>query len=203
MPRSPFRRTSPVNTDQGLILLTLARNAIAQALDQRIRPHAQPPWLDEPGAAFVTLSQRGELRGCIGSLEARRALRADVEDNAQAAAFRDPRFAPLGLREYADTDIEVSVLSALTEIEFAGQQQALAELRPGVDGVVLEYGARRGTFLPQVWEQLPEPHEFLAHLKQKAGLPAAFWDEEIKLWRYTVTKWREQDYDAAFARSRA
>ncbi len=190
-------------TDQGLILLTLARNVIAQALAERTRPHAEPPWLDEPGATFVTLSQHGELRGCVGSLEARRALRADVEANAHAAAFRDPRFAPLGLREYADTDIEVSVLSALSVIEFAGQQQALAELRPGVDGVVFEYGARRSTFLPQVWEQLPEPRQFLAHLTQKAGLPAGFWDDEIKLWRYTVIKWREQDYATTGARSSA
>jgi AmmeMemoRadiSam system protein A len=193
----------PVATDQGLILLTLARNAIARALDEHTHPHAEPPWLDEPGAAFVTLTQHGELRGCIGTLKARRALRADVEANAQAAAFHDPRFAPLGLREYAYTDIEVSVLSALTVIEFAGQEQALGELRPGVDGVMFEYGARRSTFLPQVWEQLPEPGQFLAHLKQKAGLPAGFWDEEIKLWRYTVTKWRERDYAATGARSSA
>lgn len=190
-------------TDQGLILLTLARNAIAQALDERTRSHTEPSWLDEPGAAFVTLTQHGELRGCVGSLEARRALRADVEANAQAAAFRDPRFAPLGPREYAYTDIEVSLLSALTVIEFAGHEQALAELQPGVDGVVFEYGARRSTFLPQVWEQLPEPRQFLAHLKQKAGLPVDFWDDEIKLWRYTVTKWREQDFAATGVRSSA
>lgn len=192
-----------MTTDQGPILLALARNAIASALDERTRPHAQPSWLDEPGAAFVTLTQHGKLRGCVGSIEARRALRADVEANAQAAAFRDPRFAPLGLREYAYTDIEVSVLSALTVLEFAGQQQALGVLRPGVDGVVFEYGARRSTFLPQVWEQLPEPRQFLAELTQKAGLPAGFWDDEIKLWRYTVTKWREQDYVATGARSSA
>ncbi len=192
-----------MTTDQGPILLALARNAIASALDERTCPHPEPPWLDEPGAAFVTLTQHGELRGCVGSLDARRALRADIEANAQAAAFRDPRFAPLGLREYAYTDIEVSVLSALTIIEFAGQQQALGELRPGVDGVVFEFGARRSTFLPQVWEQLPEPRLFLAQLTQKAGLPAGFWDDDIKLWRYTVTKWRERDYAATLARSGA
>jgi len=192
-----------VATDQGLILLTLARNAIAQALDERTRPHTEHSWLDEPGAAFVTLTQHGELRGCVGSLEARRALRADVEANALAAAFRDPRFAPLGPREYAYTDIEVSLLSALTVIKFAGHEQALAELRPGVDGVVFEYGARRSTFLPQVWEQLPEPRQFLAHLAQKAGLPADFWDDEVRLWRYTVTKWHEQDYAATGVRNNA
>jgi AmmeMemoRadiSam system protein A len=190
-------------TDQGLILLTLARNTIARVLDEQTHPHAEPSWLDEPGATFVTLTQRGALRGCIGSLEVRRALRADVEANTQAAAFHDPRFAPLGLREYAYTDIEVSVLSALSVIEFTGQEQALGELRPGVDGVLFEYGARRSTFLPQVWEQLPEPRQFLAQLTQKAGLPAGFWDDDIKLWRYTVTKWREQDYAATGARSSA
>lgn len=190
-------------TDQGLILLTLARNTIAQTLGERAHPHADPDWLDEPAATFITLTQQGVLRGCVGSLEAKRALRRDVSANAYAAAFRDSRFAPLSPREYTFTDIEVSLLSPLEAIEFSTEQQAYDELRSGVDGVVFEYGARRSTFLPQVWEQLPEPHQFLAHLKQKAGLPAGFWDGEIKLWRYTVTKWREQDYVATGARSSA
>lgn len=183
-----------MTVERGPILLLLARNAIAQALGEPTRPHAEPEWLDEPGATFVTLTQRGALRGCVGSLEAERALRADVSANAYAAAFRDSRFAPLTLHEYLYTDIELSLLSPLEPIECASEQQALAELRPGVDGVVFECGVHRSTFLPQVWRELPEPRAFLAHLKQKAGLPAGFWSEDVKLLRYTVTKWCERDY---------
>jgi AmmeMemoRadiSam system protein A len=192
-----------MESDQGLILLALARNAIAETLGERTLPHADPGWLDDPGATFVTLTQHGELRGCVGSLEAKRALRADVSANAYAAAFRDTRFAPLHSREYLYTDIELSLLSPLEAVNFTSEEQVFDELHPSVDGVVFEYGARRSTFLPQVWEQLPEPDQFLAQLKQKAGLPAGFWDDDIKLWRYTVTKWREQDYAATGARSRA
>ena len=192
-----------MESDQGLILLALARNAIAETLGERTHAHANPGWLDDPGATFVTLTQHGELRGCVGSLEAKRALRADVSANAYAAAFRDTRFAPLHAREYLYTDIELSLLSLLETIKFTSEEQAFDELRPGVDGVVFEHGTRRGTFLPQVWEQLPDPRLFIAHLKQKAGLPADFWDDEVKLWRYTVTKWREQDYVATGARNRA
>jgi uncharacterized protein len=192
-----------MTTDRGLILLTLARNTIAQVLGEPTHTNAEPSWLDEPGAAFVTLTQHGALRGCVGSIEAVRTLRADVSANAYAAAFRDSRFAPLTAREYPYTDIELSLLSPLEPIEFASEEQAFDELRPGVDGVVFEYDTHRGTFLPQVWEQLPDPRLFIAHLKQKAGLPADFWDNEVKLWRYTVTKWREQDYAAAAARSSA
>lgn len=180
--------------ERGPILLLLARNTIAQTFGERTRPHADPEWLDAPGATFVTLTQHGALRGCVGSLEAERALRADVSANAYAAAFRDSRFAPLTLHEYFYTDIELSLLSSHEPIEFASEQQALAELRPGVDGVVFECGVHRSTFLPQVWRELPESQAFLAHLKQKAGLPADFWSDDIKLRRYTVTKWCERDF---------
>ena len=190
-------------TEQGLILLTLARNAIAQTLGECTRPHADPDWLDEPGATFITLTQHGALRGCVGSLEAKRALRADVPANAYAAAFRDPRFAPLSIREYAYTDIEVSVLSPLEAVEFADEEQAFGELRQGVDGVVFECGAHLSTFLPQVWGQFPEPRLFLAHLKQKAGLSAGFWSDTVKLRRYTVTKWCERDVAETSARNTA
>ncbi len=180
--------------ERGLILLTLARNTIAQTFGERTRPHADPHWLDEPGATFVTLTQHGTLRGCVGSLEAERALRADVSANTYAAAFRDARFAPLGIREYAYTDIEVSLLSPLEAVECADEEQAFDELRPGVDGVVFDCGPHRSTFLPQVWGQFPEPRLFLAHLKQKAGLPADFWSDAVKLQRYTVAKWGERDF---------
>jgi hypothetical protein len=180
-----------MHTDRGQTLLAIARGAIATQLGVPSPPFDETEWLDEPGATFVTLTCTGALRGCIGSLEAERPLRVDVENNALAAAFSDPRFPPLSKREYREIAVEVSLLSPMQPVTVDSETHALTLLRPGIDGVLLEYGRRRGTFLPQVWDQLPEPHAFLAHLKQKAGLPADFWSEEIQLSRYTVTKWRE------------
>ncbi len=180
-----------MHTDPGPTLLAIARSAIAAELGEPSPAFTQAEWLDEPGATFVTLTCAGALRGCIGSLVAERALRADVESNALAAAFSDPRFPPVSKHEYRAIEVEVSLLSPMQPVTVESETHALTLLRPGIDGVLLEYGRRRGTFLPQVWEQLPEPRAFLAHLKQKAGLPADFWAEEIRLSRYTVTKWRE------------
>jgi AmmeMemoRadiSam system protein A len=182
-----------MHIDQGQTLLAIARGAIAKQLDAPSPPFEATEWLNEPGATFVTLTCAGALRGCIGSLVAERPLRTDVESNALAAAFSDPRFAPVSAREYREIEVEVSLLSPMQPVTVESETHALTLLRPGVDGVLLEYGRRRGTFLPQVWEQLPEPRAFLAHLKQKAGLPADFWAEEIRLSRYTVTKWRESE----------
>jgi AmmeMemoRadiSam system protein A len=182
-----------MRTDRGQTLLAIARGAIADQLGAPSPAFEATEWLNEPGATFVTLTCAGALRGCIGSLVAERPLRTDVQSNALAAAFSDPRFAPLSAREYRELEVEVSLLSPMQPVTVESETQALTLLRPGVDGVLLEYGRRRGTFLPQVWEQLPEPRAFLAHLKQKAGLPADFWAEEIRLSRYTVTKWRESE----------
>ena len=152
-------------------------------------------WLDAPGASFVTLTSGrapgGALRGCIGSREARRPLRADVEANAVAAALHDPRFAPLTARELDDTVVEVSVLSAPAALPAADEAELLARLRPGVDGVVLSACGRRATFLPQVWEQLPDPADFLARLRRKAGLPADYWGRDVVVETFTVTAWLE------------
>jgi AmmeMemoRadiSam system protein A len=131
------------------------------------------------------------LRGCIGSLIARRTLLSDVQGNAVAAALHDSRFTPLKLTELAQTDIEVSLLSSLQPMHFVNEAQALAQLHPGIDGVVFECQRWRSTFLPQVWAQLPKPTDFMAHLKQKAGLPAHFWSVDVRLYCYTVTHWRE------------
>jgi AmmeMemoRadiSam system protein A len=177
--------------EQGTVLPALARAAIASEFGQRFPADEQAAWLRERGACFVTLTQRGELRGCIGTLEAHRPLLQDVRANAVAAAFRDPRFAPLGARELEQTEVEVSLLSPMQALAFASQADALAQLRPGVDGVVFEYGARRSTFLPQVWEQLPDVDDFMVYLKRKAGLPTDFWHADVRLQRYTVTKWKE------------
>jgi hypothetical protein len=179
------------NDALGNALLVRARNAIAAEFGLPQAPEPDHPALHAPGATFVTLTQRGELRGCIGSLEAWRPLDQDVRSNARAAAFRDPRFMPLGEDEVARTRVEVSLLAPAVPMTFSSEDDAMRQLRPGMDGVILECGMHRGTFLPQVWESLPEPRMFMAHLKQKAGLAADFWSPDVKLFRYEVQKWKE------------
>jgi AmmeMemoRadiSam system protein A len=179
--------------DRGVVLLPIARAAIARVLKVPHTADESAPWLAEHGACFVTLTQFGELRGCIGSLQAHQPLLADVKINAVSAALRDPRFTPLGVEELDITEIEISLLSATEEMLVRDEADALAQLRPNVDGVIFEYGSYRSTFLPQVWENLAQPRDFLAMLRRKAGLPDDFWAEEVKLSRYSVTKWREKD----------
>ena len=198
-----------LDMDCGRILLSLARNTIAEHLSQRGTSGGkavsfqsgmagmevtQLDWLHRPGATFVTLTLQGELRGCIGSLQAHCTLIEDVRHNAAAAAFGDPRFLPLTHEEFGEIEVEVSLLTAPEALGFTDEADALAQLRPDMDGVVLEYGRYRSTFLPQVWEHFPQPHQFLMMLKRKAGLPADFWAEDVKLSRYCVTKWREKDF---------
>ncbi len=186
--------------NRGKRLLQLARASIAQALGMDYPSQdaaaTDEQWLQDKAACFVTLKKQGELRGCIGTLEAYRCLRDDVEANAKAAAFKDPRFPPLTAAEFNDIEIEISLLSPMQTIKFSNEQEALALIQPGVDGIVFEYGVYRSTFLPQVWQQLPGSSEFMAHLKQKAGLPAGFWDDDVKLYRYHVSKWQESDFAA-------
>ncbi len=172
--------------------MRLARAAIASRFGLMLECGESEAFLSEPGASFVTLKREGRLRGCIGSLQAHRPLREDVTQNAQAAAFRDPRFSPLSASEYNHTAIEVSLLSPLSPVLVQDEADALGQLRPGMDGVVIQHGGNRGTFLPQVWESLPEPEQFLAELKRKAGLAADFWSTEIRLFRYSVYKWTEE-----------
>jgi AmmeMemoRadiSam system protein B/AmmeMemoRadiSam system protein A len=181
----------PDEGEKGATLIHLARGEIGAKLGEALPAAADAVWLREPGASFVTLTRHGELRGCIGTLEAHRPLGLDVRENAVAAAFRDPRFMPLSHAEFGDVRVEVSLLSPPQEIEVQDEAAALAALRPHVDGVVFEYHNFRSTFLPQVWEQLPTPAEFLAQLKRKAGLPADFWAAQVRLSRYTVSKWKE------------
>jgi AmmeMemoRadiSam system protein A len=177
----------------GHVLLPLARAAIAAQLGLSHTASEDLPWLKSSGASFITLMLGSKLRGCIGTLRAHRALAEDVRANAVAAAFRDPRFPPLGAGEFSEVALEVSVLSALEPLRFSDEPDALRQLRAGVHGVVFEYGHHTGTFLPQVWDDFKEPSDFLAHLKYKAGLPPDFWDVEVRLSRYTVHKWRELD----------
>ena len=178
--------------DAGRVLLPLARSAIAAQLGLGAAAPDDRPWLKQQGACFITLKRDDKLRGCIGTLRAHRALAEDVKANAVAAAFRDPRFAPVDAAELAAVALEISVLSALEAMSFADEPDALRQLRMGVDGIVFEYGHHTSTFLPQVWEDLKEPAEFLAHLKYKAGLPPDFWDPTVRLSRYTVFKWHEE-----------
>ena len=182
-----------MRTDAGMLLIPIARAAIGRELGHAHAAAEYEPWLHEPGATFVTLMQSEALRGCIGSLHAHRTLLEDVKANAVAAAFRDPRFKPLRADEFAAVHIEISLLSPLAPMVFEDETHALSQLQPGVDGLVFQYGHHQSTFLPQVWEQIAAPRDFLAHLKYKAGLPPDFWDADVKLSRYTVSKWREQD----------
>jgi AmmeMemoRadiSam system protein B/AmmeMemoRadiSam system protein A len=176
----------------GPTLISLARAAISGRFGLRFDRHDDHPALDRPAATFVTLMKDGRLRGCIGSLAPHRNLREDIEANAQAAAFSDPRFEPLKFEELRDIAIEVSLLSPMAPMQFSGEADLLAQLKPGEDGLVIQYDQQRGTFLPQVWESLPAPADFLGELKRKAGLPRDFWHPELKVWRYRVDKWAER-----------
>ncbi len=179
--------------EAGEVLLPLARGAIAAQLNLPAVPAADAEWLRAQGASFVTLMLEDKLRGCIGTLEAHRTLGDDVRANAVAAAIRDPRFQPLTAAEFAGARVEVSVLSPVTLVQWRDEADALAQLRPGIDGVIFEYGHHRSTFLPQVWEEFADVKLFMGHLKYKGGLPPDFWDSAVKLSRYTVSKWREND----------
>lgn len=202
MPRSAPSRTDEVwPADAGQVLLPLARAAIAEALGLPGPQTRTEEWLDQPGASFVTLHLRDaprrsttsgrRLRGCIGTISAYRSIAEDVRGNARNAAFRDPRFDPVSPEEYADLELEVSLLSPMEPVECRDEDELIEVLRPGTDGVLLEAGDRRGTFLPQVWDQLPRPRDFVTHLKAKAGVGGRRWDSDWRVSRYTVTAWSE------------
>lgn len=188
-----------MHTSYGEVLLPIARSSIGQEFGKKYGANENAEWLHEIGACFVTLTQNDQLRGCIGTLEAHRPLLLDVKANARAAAFKDPRFAPLTAAELEYTEVEISLLSPMQELYFSSEQDALAKMQPDIDGIVFEFGRYRSTFLPQVWEQLSEPAEFMAHLKYKAGLKPDFWAAEVRLYRYTVSKWKERDFKAQTA----
>lgn len=176
--------------DLGLALLSHARAAIARRLELPVGAPLAHPALDAPGATFVTLTRHGVLRGCIGQLVATRSLLRDVEENAQAAAFHDPRFPPLTRAEWDGLAVEVSVLGEAHYHACPRIENALALIEPGRDGVILSAGGRRATFLPQVWAQLPQARDFLAQLQQKAGLGHA-WPADMQIGLYRVDKYVE------------
>jgi len=187
----------------GRTLVDTARRAIAETLGVQ-HPEAaietDHPALARPGASFVTLhGADGCLRGCIGRLQAVRPLIEDVRANARAAAFHDNRFAPLRTHEWPGLQVEVSVLGEAEPLAVASEAEALAVLRPGVDGVILQWRHAQATFLPQVWQQLPEAGAFLAALKHKAGLAAEFWSAEVRLSRYRVRSFADQSLPEVMA----
>lgn len=183
----------PTDPACGPYLLALARRAIARRLALPEPPLPEPPAAEamEPAATFVTLTREGKLRGCIGCLEPGQSLAEDVAINAEGAAFRDPRFPPLAAEELPVIRIEISRLSEAIPFYCVDEADAIAQLKPGRDGLVLSLAGHNATFLPQVWEQLPEPKDFLAQLKHKAGLPRDYWSDQLRLARYTVEKWQE------------
>ncbi|NOZ53032.1 MAG: AmmeMemoRadiSam system protein A [Gammaproteobacteria bacterium] len=142
--------------------------------------------LRNPGASFVTLRWHNDLRGCIGSLQAQKMLVIDIIQNARSAAFFDPRFPPITQKEFTEIDISLSVLNPPQAISFTSEHDLLQQIQPGIDGLILEEDNRQGTFLPSVWETLPDVKSFLQHLKQKAGLPMDYWSNRIKCARYTT-----------------
>lgn len=182
--------TETLSKEDQRALLLVAANSIARGLRHGtalpLTAKDFPPSLTALRACFVTLNTRGDLRGCIGTLQAHRPLVEDVAANAFAAAFRDPRFYPLATSEYPLLDIHISVLSPPEPMQVKNEADLMAQIRPQIDGLILEDGVHRGTFLPSVWESLPNPAEFLAYLKHKAGLPANHWSSNLKISRYTT-----------------
>ncbi len=177
-----------LNKENRQRLLELAKRSIQHGL-QTSRPIKidladYPAELSERRATFVTLEINHQLRGCIGMLEAARPLAEDIAENAYSAAFKDPRFPPLEAHELDKLDIHLSILTPAEPVAFSSEQDLLTQLQPGTDGLILEEGHRRGTFLPSVWESLPEPEQFLRHLKQKAGLAPDYWSKTIRIYRY-------------------
>jgi AmmeMemoRadiSam system protein A len=189
-----------LDTEHRNSLLQLARRSIDAGLQEmRWVPMSNvdvSPALAETRGSFVTLRILGQLRGCCGTLFADRSLAEDVWRNAWAAAFGDPRFSPLEAEEWPDAGIHISVLSPLEPLVVANESELLSILRPGVDGLLLERDDARATFLPDVWEQLSDPAEFLQHLKQKAGWPGSSWSAHIKVWRYVTESFGEREAQA-------
>jgi AmmeMemoRadiSam system protein A len=179
-------------------LLELARETIAREVRGEKPPSVDIKAVSEDlrrdAACFVTLTKYGQLRGCIGSLEARQPLVLDVRDNAVGAAFRDPRFPPVSAGELDDLHIEISVLSPPEPLDYDGSDDLIAKLRPDVDGVVIESGWNRATFLPQVWEKIPDPHAFMQNLCLKAYLPAdAYRRPGLDVYTYQVEMFEEEE----------
>ena len=190
--------TKKLTQEEGQILLATARQVIENQLKGEENPPLKledfSPGLSGNGACFVTLTKKGVLRGCIGSIEASQPLIRDVQDRAVGAAFHDPRFPALMADELSDLLIEISSLTRPERVSYSSPEDLLGKLRPGIDGVILRQNFRRATFLPQVWEQLPDPEDFLGRLCLKMGLgPDAWRDQHLDVEVYQVEKFQESD----------
>lgn len=188
---------STLTEEEKRILLDLACSAVEAAAKNQPppQPHLDqlPPRLREPGASFVTLTQDGMLRGCIGTIKPQLPLAQDVVMRAVAAAREDPRFPPLRPEELPYTSVEVSVLTPPEPLRYETPEEIPSLLRPGIDGVILARGLHRGTFLPQVWEKLPDPHQFLDMLCQKAYLPPGAWKQgDVEVFTYQVESFHRE-----------
>ncbi len=187
---SPDPSASSFSREEQQELLQLARASIQMGINRghalNVDINIYPADLRQQLACFVTLQKHGALRGCIGHLQAVQPLVKDVADNAYAAAFCDPRFPAVSESEISILEIHISVLSQSQPMVFSSEQDLMRQIRPGVDGLILESGYNRGTFLPSVWETLPDVTSFLRHLKLKAGLSADYWSDEIRVSRYTT-----------------
>ncbi|MDH5767028.1 MAG: AmmeMemoRadiSam system protein A [Gammaproteobacteria bacterium] len=179
-----------INRQQQQELLTLCHEVIHHGLltsnKFELNPGNYSQELQQPAATFVTLNMNEQLRGCIGSLQAYRSCVEDVAENACAAAFRDPRFPPLSLPEFEKLNYHVSILQPSTELSVESEEELIETLRPGIDGLIIEDSVHRATFLPVVWQSLPDARSFVTHLKQKAGLPVNYWSETLRFKRYEV-----------------
>ena len=190
--------TDQLTDEEKQILLQLARESMEYAVKGRKLPPLETSSLSarlrENGASFVTLTINDELRGCIGALEAYQPLAEDVRQHAIAAALEDPRFRPVAESELNRIKLEVSRLTAPRLLEYSSGEELLVKLNPHVDGVILKDGRRRATFLPQVWEKIPNPVEFLNHLCEKMGARPNLWrDTKLQVFVYQVEEFHEKN----------
>lgn len=187
---SSNKTANTYSQDEKNTLLHIARTSIEHGLEiggpLAIDTTSYSENLQQPRATFVTLKINDTLRGCIGTLIAKEPLINSIAHSAWSAAFEDPRFERLSIDEFDKISISLSILSPAEPIEFNSEQDLISKIRPGIDGLILEEGYNRGTFLPSVWESLPDAEIFLQHLKQKAGLPPSYWSESIKIERYSA-----------------
>lgn len=190
-PMSSAEPTRRLDDEARRILLRLAHDSIDAGLRTgaalSVNPDDYTGELSADRACFVTLRKfDASLRGCIGSSEAVRSLAADVAHNAWAAASQDPRFAPVRRDEYADLHVHISVLSPLEVLVAKSEQELIEQVRPGVDGLLVQEGSRRGTLLPAVWEAVSDVGRFLFEVRRKAGLPGDYWSPSLTFYRYTA-----------------
>jgi AmmeMemoRadiSam system protein A len=197
VPTNSIDPSAQLALPQRATLIDVARRSIVHGLEHG-RPLVVVPSeyhrdLKAVRASFVTLQTAGLLRGCIGHLEAVQPVVVDVAENAFAAAFRDPRFPALTAAEWPQVEVHLSLLTAPEPMHFSDEADLVGQIRPGEDGLILQDGPNRGTFLPSVWESLPDPVEFLVHLKHKAGLAANHWSDRIEVYRYHTESFGDAD----------